>query len=1252
MDLKVKTEHEEVDLPDLVDPQLLSEEYGTVKHEKYTCSECLEDFNCEFLLNIHKMTHDKTQYCFICKRKVHKRFKEHVMDKHFNQCNVCFQNFNYKRSLVRHMEIHTGNLNYIKCDKCDKRFRQRGSLYSHVRSHHEGIKPYACKKITLLAEKEENFSDSAQPSNGGNKTVNLENTDAEFVINKTIKMERIASTEKNKRDSGNGNSDMNAEFVINKRKKVDLNEEEENTEKAKQNRKKELRRLRNIKYRARMKKAKKAGLNQLSTDHKKELSKKSSQKYRDKKRLEMLNTDNNAVISEQSTVNNLLHVQNQPKIHEPQIVGPSWLDVPTSDFYSNSLSLVNLQKHQQSKNINFDNSDNNIAQADPPNIISHIPEETRTNQSQHSNSRPRYSLYNTHCSAHLELKKKFFDNTFGHACDICDRLWFKNDLKILINDDATSNIDFIRTLLTNSDISVISVCKSCFLPIGKKRVPILSVYNGFKYPDFPESLVNVPLDLVSERLISPRIPFMQIRRLRHINRQNRIYGQVINVPIEVNTMVNQLPRNVDEDHSTTVNIEKNQIHKSSSIYGIVNKRILKHWLSYLIKTPLYEAYNITIDENFFEGIDSINEEENEIFENIPVEESLVAQQQTLLWNEDMYLLNNVDISLVFDQHMEELSFPAVYLGQFRKFCDGIVVTPFIMATSELRRSDRRGVSPHHLLYMAMKIMRIRVRDALKDAGITKEQLQNPNYLQGCVESQLAFLRSIPNSTWYWQEREKDLFAMIRQLGRPTALFTISANEIGWPNLLQVLYKLKNKEDITIENAEKLHYITKSTLINDDSVTCAIYFNKLVNVILNILQSKRFSPFKKFRVLHYFKKIEFKHKGSQHAHILAWLDSAPQNALERDYNDAIELIDSLISVKSSEASGNIRFQTHKHTFTCSSNKSTKCRFDAPFMPSKKTVILTPMKDSENGFENYKKKYFEIKKNLEDTDYKDMNDFYQKNGILTDEEYNKVISAGINQPRVFLKREPSEKWHNPFNPFLLNVVKSTTDFQFITGEYSCAAYIVEYVNKTNRGASDLQRKIIESMNQHPEFNIAEITKNIGVKGEMTSQEAAWYLLREPMSKTSTDIVYIPTVRPIERQRIKLTMKELSDLEDDCTDNWKENWFDKYEKRPNYLEDITLAQFVSNYYKTLKGEYVQRSEPRIIRYRNYDMANDFDDYRREMVTLHIPFRHEESEVLSEMKFITIYKDNEDRILQNRKEFESNIDIAKIIQICRELC
>ncbi|GFQ64918.1 helitron_like_N domain-containing protein [Trichonephila clavata] len=195
----------------------------------------------------------------------------------------------------------------------------------------------------------------------------------------------------------------------------------------------------------------------------------------------------------------------------------------------------------------------------------------------------------------------------------------------------------------------------------------------------------------------------------------------------------------------------------------------------------------------------------------------------------------------------------------------------------------------------------------------------------------------------------------------------------------------------------------------------------------------------------------------------------------------------------------------------------------------------------------------------------------------------------------------------------------------------------------------------MDEHPEFDIFEITKNISINllnhTEITSQEAAWYLLREPMSKSSTVIVYIPTVWPIERQRIKKTIRELSELDDDCTDIWKENWFDKYEKRSEDLEDISLAQFVSKYYKNNK-EYVKRDQPRVMRYRNYDMATDFNEYKREIVCLHIPFRHEEADILENMKFIKLYDENVDLILQKRKEFESNIDIERTLQICRELC
>lgn len=152
------------------------------------------------------------------------------------------------------------------------------------------------------------------------------------------------------------------------------------------------------------------------------------------------------------------------------------------------------------------------------------------------------------------------------------------------------------------------------------------------------------------------------------------------------------------------------------------------------------------------------------------------------------------------------------------------------------------------------------------------------------------------------------------------------------------------------------------------------------------------------------------------------------------------------------------------------------------------------------------------------------------------------------------------------------------------------------------------------------------------EMTSQVAAWYL--------------------IERQRIKKTLKEISELDEDSTDIWKEDWFDKYLKWPEEMEAVSLAKFVSKYTRNQSRKYVERQQPRGSCYRNYDMAKDFKEYKREMVTLDMPFRDEEIEILSEMRLITVYAENEQIILERRKEFESNLDLRKAIEICRQPC
>lgn len=93
----------------------------------------------------------------------------------------------------------------------------------------------------------------------------------------------------------------------------------------------------------------------------------------------------------------------------------------------------------------------------------------------------------------------------------------------------------------------------------KEKIPLMSTYNGFAYPKIPSHLPT--LNLIEQRLISPRIPFMQIRRLRHVNGQYGIYGRI---------------------YTSQLNMD-------------------------------------------------------EISEHVPIEDNLVAQQQTLLWNDDYFL---------------------------------------------------------------------------------------------------------------------------------------------------------------------------------------------------------------------------------------------------------------------------------------------------------------------------------------------------------------------------------------------------------------------------------------------------------------------------------------------------------------------------------------------------------------------------------------------------------------------------------------
>ena len=67
----------------------------------------------------------------------------------------------------------------------------------------------------------------------------------------------------------------------------------------------------------------------------------------------------------------------------------------------------------------------------------------------------------------------------------------------------------------------------------------------------------------------------QIRRFKYEIYSKKMIGQIVNVPVDVNNMVNELPRNLSDDYTFNIHIKKILLHKSTYLEGSVNKSLIK-----------------------------------------------------------------------------------------------------------------------------------------------------------------------------------------------------------------------------------------------------------------------------------------------------------------------------------------------------------------------------------------------------------------------------------------------------------------------------------------------------------------------------------------------------------------------------------------------------------------------------------------------------------------------------------------------------
>ena len=107
------------------------------------------------------------------------------------------------------------------------------------------------------------------------------------------------------------------------------------------------------------------------------------------------------------------------------------------------------------------------------------------------------------------------------------------------------------------------------------------------------------LDLtpLEERLISPRIPFMQIRELPR-GGQPSMHGNSVNVPSDVNSTVHTLPRLISESQTIPIKLNRTLSYKHHYQSHVRPKKVLEA-AKYLVTTSeLFKSEGIAVQDTW------------------------------------------------------------------------------------------------------------------------------------------------------------------------------------------------------------------------------------------------------------------------------------------------------------------------------------------------------------------------------------------------------------------------------------------------------------------------------------------------------------------------------------------------------------------------------------------------------------------------------------------------------------------------------
>ncbi|KAK3100323.1 hypothetical protein FSP39_018128 [Pinctada imbricata] len=544
--------------------------------------------------------------------------------------------------------------------------------------------------------------------------------------------------------------------------------------------------------------------------------------------------------------------------------------------------------------------------------------------------------------------------------------------------------------------------------------------------------------------------------------------------------------------------------------------------------------------------------------------------------------------------------------------------------------------------------------------ITEDTLLNNCKLRKILHNDeaLRFMQPIRGTPSYWQNTQKDLFAMLRQIGIPTWFCSFSAAEFRWPEIVNTILHQQNSD----KDFYDLDWTQKSKLLKNDPVSVARMFDHRFHLFLKMIIFSELEPIGK--VTDYFYRVEFQQRGSPHVHCLFWIEDAPK--IEDGREKVSMFIDKYITCKLPlkededlrEIVENVQCHSQKHSKSCRKGNKT-CRFNFPRPPSNKTFIAQPNEqndikkydsaeqalqvDAEAGMtmEQAKEIFNTLWEGIQNGRFKQCSDLFQNVGV-NQQELETAYDVITNKRVIVLKREPSEVWINQYNPILLRCWNANMDIQYVLDAFSCIVYIVSYISKGEREMGMLLKQT-QTEAQEGNLSAQQTMKKVGSAylnhREVGVQEAVYRICGLHMKECSRQVVFIPIgenpvriSRPLAELRKKKKTDSIQDGESTESDEdsgnekvWLPNSVDKYLARPQLseFEKMCLAVFCSAYRFIARSQaskdnknvyelqqdmgFIQkrtRSENAIIRYFRANAVKSPEAFYRSLLQLFLPY------------------------------------------------